>query len=282
MDDDMSLVEMVPCKGMEGKSFGRKKARSRTATSAPQNVTFGSHAYRISHTNRSSVNNITHIMVSPTAAVGPSPSANEPSDGTYASYVPHDLKYSTDFEDSLVQALLDPEAKTDIGIRVIPDDSDEAPEEGVSIRARDILLPSLPNISEDELPLPLSDPRRVFASAIPGIKLTHPGGYLEGGPGLDPELDTFPDDFLNHNTDIGTAAALNTAIQSDIETHIETLKERLRARQKAKEKNEQIEKELRALVDQHNMELKIQRRMAEEQKAKRAAKEKKKREKAGC
>jgi hypothetical protein len=30
------------------------------------------------------------------------------------------------------------------------------------------------------------------------------------------------------------------------------------------------------------MELKIQRRMAEEQKAKRAAKEKKKREKAGC
>jgi hypothetical protein len=221
-------------------------------------------------------------MVSPTAAVGPSPSANEPSDGTYASYVPHDLKYSTDFEDSLVQALLDPEAKTDIGIRVIPDDSDEAPEEGVSIRARDILLPSLPNISEDELPLPLSDPRRVFASAIPGIKLTHPGGYLEGGPGLDPELDTFPDDFLNHNTDIGTAAALNTAIQSDIETHIETLKERLRARQKAKEKNEQIEKELRALVDQHNMELKIQRRMAEEQKAKRAAKEKKKREKAGC
>jgi hypothetical protein len=231
---------------------------------------------------RSSVHNTHIMMVSPTVAVGPSPSANEPTDGIYASYVPHDLKYNTDFEDSLVQALLDPEAKTDIGIRVIPEDSDEAPEEGVSIRARDILLPSLPNISEDELPLPLSDPRRVFASAIPGIKLTHPGGYLEGGPGLDPELDTFPDDFLNHNTDIGTAAALNTAIQSDIEAQIETLKERLRARQKAKEKNEQIEKELRALVDQHNMELKIQRRMAEEQKAKRAAKEKKKRERAGA
>jgi hypothetical protein len=214
-------------------------------------------------------------MVSPTSAVEHSPSAAEPTDGIYASYVPHDLKYSTDFEDSLVQALLDPEAKTDIGIRVIPDESDEAPEEGVSIRARDILLPSLPNISEEELPLPLSDPRRVFASAIPGIRLTHPGGYLEGGPGLDPELDTFPDDFLN------TAAALNTAIQSDIEAQIETLKDRLRARQKAKEKNEQIEKELRALVDQHNMELKIQRRMAEEQKAKRAAKEKKKRERAG-
>jgi hypothetical protein len=227
---------------------------------------------------RSSVHNTHIMMVSPTVAVGPSPSANEPTDGIYASYVPHDLKYNTDFEDSLVQALLDPEAKTDIGIRVIP----EAPEEGVSIRARDILLPSLPNVSEDELPLPLSDPRRVFASAIPGIKLTHPGGYLEGGPGLNPELDTFPDDFLNHNTDIGTVAALNTAIQSDIEAQIETLKERLRARQKAKEKNEQIEKELRALVDQHNMELKIQRRMAEEQKAKRAAKEKKKRERAGA
>lgn len=220
-------------------------------------------------------------MVSPIAAVGPSPASEEPADSTYASYVPHDLKYSTDFEDSLVHTLLDADATADKGIRIIPDDSDETPEDGVSIRAQDVVFSSLPRIPEDELPLSLSDPRRVFASAIPGIKLTHPGGYLEGGPGLDPELDTFPDDFLNHNTDIGTTAALSTAIQSDIEAQVETLKDRLRARQKAKEKNEQIEKELRALVDQHSMELKIQRRMAEEQKAKREAKEKKKRERAG-
>lgn len=221
-------------------------------------------------------------MVSPTAAVTRSPGSDEPADGTYASYVPHDLKYSTDFEDSLVQTLLDPAANADdTGIRIIPDDSDEKPKDGVSIRATDVDISTLPHIPEDELPLPLSDPRRIFASAIPGIKLTHPGGYLEGGPGLDPELDTFPDDFLNHNTDIGNAAALSTAIQSDIETQVETLKGRMRARQKAKEKNEQIEKELRALVDQHSMELKIQRRMAEEQKAKREAKEKKRRERAG-
>lgn len=220
-------------------------------------------------------------MVSPRAAAGPTPPADEPADGLYASYVPHDLKYSTDFEDGLVETLLNPDAKLDSGIRVIPEESDEEPVEGKSIRSRDILLPSLPNIAEEELPLPLNDPRRVFASVIPGIRLTHPGGYLEGGPGLDPELDTFPDDFLNHNTEIGTAAALRAAVQTDINTQVETLKDRLRARQKAKEKNEQIEKELRALVDQHSMELKIQRRMADEQKAKREAKEKKKKERAG-
>lgn len=220
-------------------------------------------------------------MVSPKATAGSNSPKKESISGFYASYVPHDLKYNTDFEDSLVQALLDPNAKNDVGLRVIPDDSDEAPEEGASIRARNIVLSDLPSISEGELPLPLNDPRRVFASAIPGIKLTHPGGYLEGGPGLDPDLDTFPDDFLNHKASVGTATALRAAIQNDIDEQVEALKERLRARQKAKEKNEQIEKELRALVDQHNMELKIQRRMADEQRAKREAKEKKRKERAG-
>lgn len=220
-------------------------------------------------------------MVSPSAAVGPSPPADDNSDRAYANYVPHELKYSTDFEDSLVQTLLDPDAKTDNGIRVIPDDSDEAPEKGVSIRANDILAASLPDIQEGELPLPLNDPRRIYASAIPGIRLTHPGGYLEGGPGLDPEIDMFPKDFLSHKATIGTPSDLRTAVQAEIDTHVEALKERLRARQRAKEKNEQIEKELRALVDQHNMELKIQRRMAEEQRAKREAKEKKRRERGG-
>ncbi|KAM0720192.1 hypothetical protein Q7P37_004328 [Cladosporium fusiforme] len=220
-------------------------------------------------------------MLSPSATADPTLPTEESSTGVYATYVPHDLKYSTDFEDSLVQALLDPDAKTNAGLRVIPEDSDEEPKEGESLRASDIVLSDLPSVAEDELPLPLSDPRRVFASAIPGIKLTHPGGYLEGGPGLNPNLDTFPDDFLNHNAAVANATALRAAIQNDIDTQLEALKERLRARQKAKEKNEQIEKELRALVDQHNMELKIQRRMADEQRAKREAKEKKRKERAG-
>lgn len=221
-------------------------------------------------------------MVSPTAAGDASPSNNDDVfNSLYASYVPHDLKYSADFEDSLADLLLEAKDTSDTGLRVIPEDSDEQPQDGVSIRATDILLPDLPSIAEDELPLPLTDPRRIFASAIPGIKLTHPGGYLEGGPGLDPEMDTFPDDFIGHRPGISNATELESAIRREVETSVEMLKERMRARQRAKERNEQIEKELRVLEDQHGMELKIQRRMAEEQRVKREARERKRREKGG-
>ena len=212
-------------------------------------------------------------MVSPTVAGELSPLNPDDAFNTlYASYVPHDLKYSADFEDSLADILLD-EAKntSDTGLRVIPEDSDEQPREGVSIRETDVLLPDLPGIAEDELPLPLNDPRRIFTSAIPGIKLTHPGGYLEGGPGLDPEMDTFLDDFIGRRPGISNARELDRAIQREVDASVELLRERMRARQRAKEKNEQIEKEIRALVDQHSMELKIQRRMAEEQREKREA-----------
>lgn len=36
----------------------------------------------------------------------------------------------------------------------------------------------------EELPLGLGDERRRFASGIAGVRLTHPGGRLEGGPGV--------------------------------------------------------------------------------------------------
>lgn len=210
----------------------------------------------------------------------PSQDANQ-SSGNYASYVPHDLKYSSTFEDSLMQALLNANDKEHDGIRVIPQDSDEQAVEGKSVRIEDINMSNLPVISEDELPLPLSDPRRIFQSAIPGVKLTHPGGYLEGGPGLEPEMDTFPDDFLSNHPNVQTPTQLNKAVKKEVEASMEMLKERLRARQKAKEKNEQIEKELKTLTDQHSMELRIHNRMQEERREKREAKERKKREREG-
>jgi len=220
-------------------------------------------------------------MVSPSIPGGPTPPSDDQINGVYATYVPHDLKYNGDFEDSLIHAVLDSDGTANQGVRVIPDDSDEQPQDGVSVRASDISLASLPVITEDDLPLPLNDPRRIFASPVPGIKLTHPGGYLEGGPGLDPDMDTFPEDFFSRNSDVNNMAELRRAVQTEVDEKVEELKERLRARQKAKEKNEQIEKELRALVDQHYMELKIQRRMADEQRAKREAKEKRQKAKEG-
>jgi hypothetical protein len=219
-------------------------------------------------------------MGSPTA-LSNSPPGDEATDSTYASYLPTDLPYNEDFQNEISRLLLNPDLQTSQGIRVIPDISDELPEKGVSVRAKDILPMSLPTIPKDELPLPLSDPRRIYASKIPGVKLTHPGGYFEGGPGLDPKLDTFSQDYLGRNSDVHSATDLDAAKQRDIDVELEKAKESAQKRLKAIEHNENILKQIRALEAQHDMELKLQKRMAAEQKAKREAKEKKKGEKVG-
>jgi hypothetical protein len=184
--------------------------------------------------------------------------------------------YNADFEDSLIAPVLhssnsDGSTQLDSGIRVIPPDSTETPVSGVSVRASDISPESLPTILETDLPLPLSDPRRKFASPLPGVLLTHPHGYLEGGPPLDPTLDTFAEDFLSHRPNITKPQDLEKAVKREIESNVEVLKERLRARQRAKEKNEQVAKELKVLTDQHSMELRIQERMQEDARRKKEA-----------
>lgn len=209
------------------------------------------------------------------------PRQNSTHDG-HASYVPHDLKYSASFEDSLVDTVLSPPSTAQSGLRILPDDSNEQSIPGQTIRADQINWDDLPRIEEDELPLPLDDRRRTFTSRIPGINLTHPGGYLEGGPGLDPEMDTFADDlFSTQAQPITTSAQLAAAIDREVESSMELLRQRLEARREAKEKNERIERELKTLVDQHEMELKIQSRMAEDQKRKKEARERRRRERDG-
>jgi len=216
---------------------------------------------------------------------GPTPPQEDQPTGAYATYLPHDLRYSADFEDSLIALLIDRQedrnsSAQDTGIRILPADSAEQPITGASLRATDLSLQSLPTMPESDLPLPIDDARRIFASPIPGLKLTHPGGYLEGGPGLDPDLDTFPDDFVaKHAAELGpgSTAELSRALQDEVEAGIEVLRERLRKRKAARERNEQVEKELRVLMDQHGMELKIQRRLAEEGERKKESRERRRR-----
>ncbi|KAK4506606.1 hypothetical protein PRZ48_000338 [Zasmidium cellare] len=186
----------------------------------------------------------------------PTPPQEEQPNGAYANYLPHDLKYSADFEDAVMQVVLNPPQQSD-GIRIIPEESSEIPVEGISVKADAISLQSLPQILEEELPLPLDDPRRIFASRIPGIKLTHPGGYFEGGPGLDPNLDNFPEHFFGSNPSAVNSATLTTAVDKEVELHYEELHARLKERRRAKEKNEQIERELRNMREEHSMELKV-------------------------
>lgn len=210
---------------------------------------------------------------------GPTPPQEEQGSSIYASYLTHDLKYSADFEDSLIEILLHSHnAEVRTGIRVIPEDSEEQAVEGESVRAQDVAFQSLPTLTADDLPLPLDDARRKFASPIAGIRLTHPSGYLEGGPPLSPAMDNFADDFLSNNSHVSTPDQLRSAVQKEVEASIEHLKERLRARQKAKEKNEQIARDLKVLRDQHDMELRIHERMQEEQRRKKEAREKRRSE----
>ncbi|PIB00482.1 hypothetical protein CB0940_01356 [Cercospora beticola] len=200
--------------------------------------------------------------------------------GKYASYVPHDLKYSAEFEDALMSVVLNPPASPD-GIRVISEDSSEQSTEGVSIRMKDIPPESLPVIAETDLPLPLDDPRRIFASPVPGIKLTHPGGYLEGGPGLDPDMDTFPEDFFNNHPHARTTDRLAATVDKKIEELMGELQDRMRKREDAIKENGEVEKKLEELMLQHAMELKVHKKLADDRRAKREAKEKRRAEREG-
>ncbi|KAK3112812.1 hypothetical protein LTR53_010523 [Teratosphaeriaceae sp. CCFEE 6253] len=219
-------------------------------------------------------------MAAASLSGGPTPPQEEQPNSAYASYVPHDLAYNADFEDSLMRVALDPNVKQD-GIRIIPDDSPEQAEPGISVRLSDVSHESLPTITEDVLPLPLNDPRRIFASAVPGVNLTHPGGYLEGGPGLAPDMDTFPDDYFQNHPDISSPDELRKAIRKEVDASVELLKERLRERRMAKIKNEQVEKELKVLNEQHDMELRTLNKMAADRERRREAKERRRKEREG-
>ncbi len=211
-----------------------------------------------------------------TRAAGPAPPIEDTPAKGYGSWVPHDLPYNEDFENSLIDIVLDgPSDPNDTGIRAIHEDSDEAPVEGVSVRSQDIDRTTLPDLTEHDAPIPLTDPRRIYAGHIPGIKLTHPYGWVEGGPPLDPGMDTFSEDFLSQHTNITNAEQLQQAIQKEVETNMEELKKRLRARRKAKEANEQIRRDLRNLNEQHDMEMRLHQRMQDDQRKKREARKKK-------
>jgi hypothetical protein len=203
----------------------------------------------------------------------PTPPQDHPPAKGYGNWVPHDLRYDAEFEDSLVDIVLNADAdpREGNGIRVIAEDSDETPIEGTSVRDQDVDRNTLPEFTETDLPIPMTDSRRIYASHIPGVKLTHPYGWFEGGPPLDPEMDTFPEHFLNQHANVTTYEQLQKAVQKEVDSNLELLKSRLRARQAAKERNDQIAKEIKMLTDQHDMELRLQQRMQEEQRKKKEA-----------
>lgn len=95
-------------------------------------------------------------------------------------------------------------------------------------------------------------------------------------------MDTFAEDFLSRNSDRARRnAALKAAQGKEIDGSLEELKERMQERQKAIEHNERIERELKRMREEHEMEMKVHRQLAEKRKAKKEAKEKERAAKAG-
>ena len=200
-------------------------------------------------------------------------------DDGYASWLPRDIPYSAAFEDSLSALVLNTSwpSNAPSGIRVLDPNSNEQPIADRAIQASSVSSATLPDIPFTSLPLDLSDSRRIYASALPGVLLTHPTGYLEGGPSISPSEDEFARHFISDHR-IRTPAELSLILEAEIKSNIELIKERSRAREEAKEKNAAVERELRTLEDQMEMEMKVLVKAREKAKEKRERKERKAKE----
>lgn len=136
-------------------------------------------------------------IASPTDARSPSgPTASKDQSTSNAHVI-----YTAEFMDALIQPFTNSPArpsKASTGIRVIPPGSNERPKANTSVRAEDVDQSVLPEIGPNELPLPLDDPRRKYASGVAGLRLTHPGGHPAGGS-------------PRSSTDTSSAAAVDAA-----------------------------------------------------------------------
>ena len=203
------------------------------------------------------------------------PKSNSDEDGAYASWLPRDIPYNASFEDSICAILTADSPPKHTGIRILHAGAPDSPKPGISIRAHDIPSTSLPTLTLADLPLPISDPRRKYASPIPGINLTHPGGYIEGGPGIAPSDDEFARHFvLEHG--VRTAEELKRTVDRELEAGLALARERMRARKGAMATNERIRREMKSLAEQMEMETKVLNKAREKAKERRERRERRK------
>ena len=201
------------------------------------------------------------------------PKSNTPDDGTYASHLPRDVPYAASFEDAVQAVVLGPQS-TKTGIRILPADDPQEDQPGVAVHSTSIDRSSFPEIPFSELPLALDDPRRIYASPVPGVNLTHPEGYLEGGAGIAPGEDEFARHFIVEHR-IRNATQLRSVVDREIKVNQTLLKERMEARAEAQVKNKRIEREIATLTDQMDMETRVLNKAREKAKERREKREQK-------
>src|SRR5690606_15928262 len=127
-----------------------------------------------------------------------------------------------------------------------------------------------PSVARHELPLPLSDPRRTHTlAAFPHIKLTHPSGWVEGGPGPTEEAKLAFVSALVSRRRIRNEDGLRRALEEDKAAQVLRLWDRTKERQRAKEQNARVRRELDTLVAQREMEVRLEQRIRDEAKKRR-------------
>ena len=171
-----------------------------------------------------------------------------------------EIRYDETFERDLARLVSNPPPAD--GIRIVY--GDEKPGED-ELNITDAWAQELPKVEHDELPLPLADPRRKFWGPVAGVRLTHPGGLLEGGPASDDSVNE-AQKFINH-FQIRDPVELRQRVVEQMELAMEELKSRANARQAAVENNEKVDRDLA----QREMEDKIWQRLRDQAREKKRA-----------
>ncbi|KAL2350969.1 hypothetical protein BJ546DRAFT_856248 [Cryomyces antarcticus] len=168
-----------------------------------------------------------------------------------------DIPYDERFENDVMHLVISP------------------PHNSSGIESSEAEAPDPSAISFTELPLPLSDARRVYRSPIPGLLLTHPDGLLHGGPypNTVSSMSEVAQKFVQCHS-ISTSEQLERRVTHEIEAQKELLRQRMRAREEAVENNARVDRELAQLQAQREVEVKIEKRLMEEAREKRERREK--------
>jgi hypothetical protein len=165
-------------------------------------------------------------------------------------------EYDAAFEDSVMRIVLNPPPADGV---ILLNDGDDPPVGSGSVLRTAVDLERIRTFATSELPLPLDHPLRVYRSSVPGIRLTHPGGELEGGegPGMSTsERASFARELIEDNR-LRSATQFWRIVENEKREALKELEEKMRARQDAIRKNELLESQLDVLKEQRDIEVRV-------------------------
>jgi hypothetical protein len=168
-------------------------------------------------------------------------SPGEPQPQPVVDFSPATVPYNEAFENELMDIILHP-----------PENSSLPTPNGEN-----------PMIPASQLPIPLSSNLRTHASPIPGLNLTHAGGYHTGGPGPStPTIQAFAEKFVSeHGVDIQNTAEVKKVAKVLLEEKMAELNARMGEREKAVKRNREIDEELEKLRLQRDAEVRVLEKM---------------------